>query len=101
MPEGGRSMSNDITYMPAGTGPTYWGPGDRYTFLITGDRSGGSYFTMLALVPPGGGPPPHIHHREEEQFYILEGEVTLQVGDHTIQASAGDFVHIPRETVHA
>ena len=41
---------------------------------------------MAAQVPPGGGPPPHIHHREEEQFYILQGEITLQAGDQTIQA---------------
>lgn len=94
-------MSNKIVYVPAETGQAYWGPGDMYTFLVTGDESGGSYFTMEALVPPGGGPPPHIHHREEEQFYMLDGEVTLQAGDQTIQASAGDFIHIPRGTVHA
>jgi mannose-6-phosphate isomerase-like protein (cupin superfamily) len=94
-------MPNKIVYVPAETGQAYWGPGDRYTFLITGDESGGSYFTMEALVPPGGGPPPHIHHREEEQFYILAGELTLKAGDQTIQASVGDFVHIPRGTVHA
>jgi quercetin dioxygenase-like cupin family protein len=94
-------MSNNIVYVPANTGRAYWGPGDLYTFLITGDESGGSYFTMEAQVPPGGGPPPHIHHHEEEQFYILQGEVMLQAGDQTIRASAGDFIHIPRGTVHA
>jgi quercetin dioxygenase-like cupin family protein len=94
-------MPNQIVYVPAETGPAYWGPGDLYTFLITGEQSGGHYFTMEARVPPGGGPPPHIHHREEEQFYILAGEVTLQVGDRTVLATAGDFVHVPRGTVHA
>ena len=94
-------MANKIVYVPAETGQAYWGPGDRYTFLVTGDESGGSYFSMEALVPAGGGPPPHIHHREEEQFYVLGGEVTLRAGDQTIHAVAGDFVHIPRGTVHA
>lgn len=94
-------MQNQILHVPADTGPAYWGPGDLYTFLITGEHSGGSYFTMEAWVPPGGGPPPHIHHHEEEQFYILAGEVTLQVGDHTVRATVGDFVHVPRGTVHA
>jgi quercetin dioxygenase-like cupin family protein len=87
-------------YRPAGTGPAYWGPGDTYTFLVTGEESDGAYFTMLAEVPPGGGPPPHIHHREEEQFYILEGVFTFRLGKQIIQASAGDFVHVPRETIH-
>ncbi len=93
-------MSNTSVYVPAGTGQAYWGAGDMYTFLVTGTESGGSYFTMEALVPPGGGPPPHIHHREEEQFYILEGEFTIRVGDQTVRASQGDFVHVPRETIH-
>jgi len=29
------------------------------------------------------------------------GEITFRVGDQTIHASPGDFVHIPRETVHS
>ena len=51
-------MSTATTYpplhRPAGTGPMYWGPGDLYTFLVTGEESGGAYFAMEALVPPGG-----------------------------------------------
>ena len=94
-------MSNKIVHVPAETGQAYCGPGDLYIFLVTGEESGGSYFTMETRVPPGGGPPPHIHHHEEEQFYILEGEVTLQAGEQTIHASVGDFVHVPRGTVHA
>ena len=93
-------MATKIVYAPKGTGQAYWGAGDKYTFLVTGEESGGSTFTMEALVPTGGGPPPHIHHREEEQFYVLEGECTFRVGDQTIRASAGDFVHVPRETIH-
>jgi len=36
-------------------GASYWGPGDIYTFLVTGEQSDGAYFSMLAIVPPGGG----------------------------------------------
>ena len=94
-------MSNKIVYVPARTGQAYWVMGDLFTYLVTGEESGGSYFTLEVNVGPGNGPPPHIHHREEEQFYILEGKLTFQVGDQTIQASTGDFIHIPRETVHS
>jgi quercetin dioxygenase-like cupin family protein len=68
---------------------------------VTGAESGGSYFTLLANVQPNAGPPPHVHHLEEEQFYVLEGELAFSVGDQTFQVRAGDFVHIPRETVHS
>lgn len=78
----------------------YWGPGDRYTFLVTGEESGGAYFTMEAYVPPGGGPPPHIHTREDETFYVLEGQIGFLLGEKTIAAGTGDFVNVPRGTVH-
>jgi quercetin dioxygenase-like cupin family protein len=71
-----------------------------YTFLVTGAESGGAYFAMEALVPPGGGPPPHIHKNEEETFYIVEGQCSIRLGKETVLAGAGDFVNVPRGTVH-
>lgn len=94
-------MSNKAVYLPSGTGRAYWVMGDLFTFLVTGDESGGSCFTLEVNVGPGNGPPPHVHHQEDEQFYVLEGELTFWVGDDTFVATAGDFVHIPRGTVHA
>jgi len=89
-----------LLHRPVETGPAYWGPGDHYTFLVTGEESGGAYFAMEALVPPGGGPPPHIHTREDETFYVLEGAIEFVLGDETVAAGAGDFVNVPRGTVH-
>ena len=94
------SDHNNPRYVAADTGPAFWGPGDRYTFLVTGAQSDGTYFILEALVPPGGGPPPHIHRREHESFYLLDGTVSLTVAGRTIRASKGDFAHIPRGTVH-
>lgn len=95
------SSTNEFIHVAADTGFLYWGPGDRYTVLVTGEQSGGAYFILECLVPPGGGPPPHLHQREDEAFYMLAGTVTLTIGDRTIVAGPGDFVHIPRQTVHA
>jgi quercetin dioxygenase-like cupin family protein len=89
-----------LLHRPAGTGRSYWGPGDLYTFLVTGEESGGAYFAMEALVPPGGGPPPHIHRREDETFYVIAGSITFRLGDRLITAGPGDFVNVPRGTVH-
>jgi mannose-6-phosphate isomerase-like protein (cupin superfamily) len=90
----------ELLHRAAATGPAYWGPGDLYTFLVTGAESGGSYFAMEALVPPGGGPPPHIHHNEDETFYVIEGHCSIRLGDDTVLAAPGDFVNVPRGTVH-
>ena len=89
-----------LLHRPAGTGRMYLGPGDIYTFLVTGEESGGAYFAMEALVPAGGGPPPHIHRREDETFYVLDGSVTFRLADQRVLAGPGDFVNIPRGTVH-
>src|SRR5450755_2886753 len=75
--------------------------GDVYRFLATGDDTNGKYALWEALVPPGGGPPPHVHSREEEGFYILEGEITLQIGDQRIVAMAGTFANMPVGTPHS
>jgi quercetin dioxygenase-like cupin family protein len=96
----GRAISNQVKYVPAGSGPAYWGPGDKITFLITGAETGGALFLAEVLVPPGGGNPPHIHQFEDEAFHLLEGTLTVQVGGKTLQASAGDFVYLPRGIVH-
>jgi quercetin dioxygenase-like cupin family protein len=93
-------VSHPPLHRPAGTGPSFWGPGDLYTFLVTGEESGGAYFAMEALVPQGGGPPPHIHANEDETFYVLEGRVTFRLEGETILAGPGDFVHVPRGNVH-
>ena len=92
---------NPVKYVPAGTGPAYWGIGDQITFLITGEETGGAFFMAEVSVPPGGGPRPHIHQREEESFYLLQGTLTIQVGGKTVNASAGDFVHLPRGIAHS
>ena len=92
---------NEVKYVPAGTGPMYSGPGDRVSFLATGAESHGSCFIFESTTAPGGGPPPHIHHLEDESFFILEGAATFQAGGQTIHVKPGDFIHIPRGTVHS
>jgi len=75
--------------------------GDVYRFLATGEDTNGRYALWEAIVPPGGGPPPHVHSREEEGFYVLEGEITLQVGDKRLVAGPGMFANMPVGTPHS
>src|SRR6266536_5713328 len=75
--------------------------GDIYRFLATGDDTNGKYALLEAIVPPGGGPPPHVRSREEEGFFILEGEITFQIGEKRIVATAGTFANMPVGTPHS
>jgi quercetin dioxygenase-like cupin family protein len=79
----------------------YCGPGDQVSFLVTGGESRGGCFIVEGMAAPGGGPPPHFHQSEDESFYILEGTATFEAGGQTIHAKPGDFIHIPRGTVHS
>ena len=95
------SNQNRIHHVAAGSGPVYWGPGDEVRFILTGAETGGAFFLAEISVPPGGGPPPHIHVREDETFYVLQGTLTIWVGDQTVHASQGDCAHLPRGIVHS
>jgi len=75
--------------------------GDKYTFKAVSKDTGGAYAVWEVAAPPlAGGPPAHIHEREDEAFYILEGELSFQIGERTAIASAGTFVFAPRGIVH-
>ena len=94
------SAQGELFHRSSGAGRTYWGPGDLYTFLVTGAESGGAYFAMEAVVPPGGGPPLHVHRNENETFYVLDGHCTFHLGGRIVVAGPGDFVNIPIGTRH-
>lgn len=44
---------------------------------------------------------PHVHHRHTYAFYVLEGELTFDVGCETIRVSAGGFVAVPPNVPHS
>ena len=97
----GEKNANKVMFVPADTGEAYWVMGTLFTYLVTGAESDGSYFTLIVDMGPEAGPPPHIHHLEDEQFYVLEGQLTYSVGDQIFEVRTGDFIHIPRGTVHS
>jgi quercetin dioxygenase-like cupin family protein len=50
---------------------------------------------------PAGAPGPPLHvHDFDEAFYVLEGELTLQVGDELITLGAGGLGFAPGGTRH-
>lgn len=89
-----------VLHVPAGRGPAVWLNGDVYSVKVGHEESGGLLAVLEASVPPGGGPPLHDHQHEDEAFYLLEGELEIHAGGETYQVRAGDFVFVPRGTVH-
>lgn len=67
----------------------------------TGATTGGTLFLSETVIAPGfAGPPPHRHRELHDMFYVLDGTLTLRLGDETHQAEPGSFVCVPPGIVH-
>lgn len=93
--------SHDFILVPTGEGRSFSVVGDIYTFKAVGEDTGGAYSLFEFFIPPQHGSPPHIHNRENETFYILEGELSFQVGERHMTLPAGSFVHAPKGIPHS
>lgn len=93
--------ASGVVHVICDPGRMFWGPGDRYTFLVTGEESGGSMFALDCVVGGGGGPPPHRHLAEDELFYIVEGEVSFTAHAETRTVGAGESIFVARGTPHS
>lgn len=52
------------------------------------------------LEPNSEGPGPHQHEGNDEVFYVLQGTISILVGDKWINADKGVFLRIPAKTIH-
>jgi mannose-6-phosphate isomerase-like protein (cupin superfamily) len=97
------AMNEDVAAraygLKEGEGEARWWIGGMATMKATGKETGGHY-ALVEVLDPEGPQPLHVHHREDEGFWILEGEVTFEVGDQTIKASPGSFVFGPKDVPH-
>ena len=81
-------------------GEARWWFGALAEIKATAADTGGQMTIVEVTEHPGAEAPLHVHHRDDEGFWILEGDVTFEVGDETIRAGAGDYVFGPRDIPH-
>ena len=62
--------------------------------------TGGQYTLLEVTAPAGLEAPLHVHHTEDEGFFVLEGSVTVVVGDETVELTAGRHGFGPRGIPH-
>ncbi len=86
--------------LETGQGESFWLLGDFYAIKTTSKQTGGAYSITEIESFPGNGPPPHIHHKEDECIYIVEGAFTAILGDRVFDVADGDFIRIPKGTMH-
>lgn len=76
--------------------------GQSYKFINTAESSGGKLLEMESIYPPNTPEPIlHYHPFQEEVFLVLNGTVTVKLGDQLKDLHQGDELHIPAGTRHA
>jgi quercetin dioxygenase-like cupin family protein len=72
----------------------------RFDVLLRSEFSDGQVGIVEISVPgPWSGPPLH-HHDFDEAFYVLDGELTFQLGDEVRTAGPGTLAFAPRGSHH-
>ncbi|MFH7026767.1 MAG: quercetin 2,3-dioxygenase [Heteroscytonema crispum UTEX LB 1556] len=94
------TSSNPILMQP-GEGSSSWVLGDLYTFKALAEETGNAYALIEIIMQINSAVPPHVHTQENESFYIQEGEMEFQLGEETIVATPGTFVHSPKGQPHS
>jgi mannose-6-phosphate isomerase-like protein (cupin superfamily) len=75
--------------------------GNELVFKAGPEATGGAYVLTDYTAGPGfHGPPPHRHREMTDAFFVLEGTLTLHLGDETIEAPSGSFVLVPPGNAH-
>ncbi|HET6170499.1 MAG TPA: cupin domain-containing protein [Terracidiphilus sp.] len=72
----------------------------RILFKVGTRETNGGLFVIEHVNLVKGGPRLHLHLHQDEYFYVMEGEVLFQVGDHRIKLHAGESILGPRGIPH-
>ena len=72
----------------------------RIDVRVRGEQSGGRIAVMENRVGAGFAGPPLHHHDFDELFWVLDGELTFQLGDVVMTRRAGELAFAPRGVHH-
>jgi len=85
---------------PTALGEPRWFFGTLAAVKASSADTAGQYTLVEITAPPGLESPLHVHYTEDEGFYVLEGTVTIVVGDETVELASGQHAFGPRNVPH-
>ena len=86
----------------AGEGRRLWAFGDLMILKATAEQTSGRLFVMEQHVPRHRrAPGRHVHEVDDQSWFVIAGRGRWFIGDQTIEAGPGDFVHGPHAVAHA
>lgn len=67
----------------------------------TSEMTGGALFLSEVTYAAGmAGPPPHVHEGLTDMFWVLEGVLTVRLGEEEHEVGPGSFMCAPPGVVH-
>lgn len=78
-----------------------WIGGMTLQIVLDSAASNGQLMIMRNHAGRGDATPVHVHHREDEVFHVLDGTITVWVGNQRREAGSGDACWLPRGVPHA
>ena len=74
---------------------------DLQTWIHAGrEETGGSLSLIEQRIPSGFASVWHTHLDEDESFFIIEGELTITIGDRSLVVGPGQYAFGPRGVPH-
>jgi mannose-6-phosphate isomerase-like protein (cupin superfamily) len=93
-------MSRKVIHVPPGGGRSYPMGRIASVFLADGSETEDRYsISEWWLEPNSTGPGAHSHP-EDDVFYVIEGTMSILLGDRWVDAPRGSFVLVPGGTTH-
>ncbi|MGY2876865.1 quercetin dioxygenase-like cupin family protein [Marmoricola sp. URHA0025 HA25] len=90
------------TVRDSGTGEARWFyGGGKLTWLATPDETGGEFFLTEFSGEAGKVTPLHIHPAAHETFYVVDGEIVLDLDGTKRPLATGGIAVVPRGLPHA
>jgi mannose-6-phosphate isomerase-like protein (cupin superfamily) len=93
-------MTTTALHSPTALGQPRWFFGMLAEVKASAADTAGQYTLVEVTAPPELEAPLHVHYTEDEGFYVLEGRVTMVVGDETVELAAGQHAFGPRDIPH-
>ena len=93
-------MSTTLQQSPTARGQQRWFFGMLAEVKASSADTGGRYTFVEMTAPAGLQVPLHVHHTEDEGFYVVEGSITIQLGDELIEVGAGEHAYGPHGIPH-
>ena len=93
-------MTTQAPATPTALGEPRWFFGMLTEVKASATDTNGQYTLLEVTAPAGLEAPLHVHYTEDEGFYVIDGSVTVTVGDETVELAAGQHAFGPREVPH-